>query len=1325
MKKIYYLLFILFMLAKGTISFSQTISATTYPFTNAAGAALEDMSTGTTTLVGADSDDGVSGLISMGSGFTFYYAGVPYTQFEASANGYIRLGALVSGPGGTGDYSNSIGSANQAPAIAPYWDDLYTGVTTGKVHFKLIGTAPNRKLVVEWYNMQIPRVGSATAGTGVFQLWLLETTGKIDFVYGAGVASNTANSGASIGINKSASLFGSVTASTSTVSYATANDLNTAAIASGTRFSFIPLGATPTAPITAIFTNVATSSMDVNWVDNSTNETYFIVKRSLSSSGPFVQLGTVVSSTTAGTGTTYLFSVSGLAPSTTYYYQIEAANESSAPSSDLTGNQMTSAAGNIISTPSGGLWSSTSTWVSGVVPTAGDNVTIADGASVTIDVNASAYSLTIGQGASGSLSFETVTARTLTVGADIIIASGASLTSGAGALTTHSVIAGGNLTNNGILDLASGTSGAALSFNGGLNTTFSGTGTNNLYVLAAAKSSIAQVIELNLTNFSVRGLSTTATGALLTSNTGSGTIKFSGTNTFSGTLFSAAAYTIPAALGIWINNPNFTVLAQTGSVALSGSIRITQGIYNVGTALGNDVIGSATSIVNIEGGTLNVAGKLSSAAAMTYIQSGGNTNVSIIGSATASAGGFNLSSSTATFNMSGGRITVVQRNTNATAASRVDYQNVAGVRNITGGTLQIGSAATTTNFDFRVFGYSPSFVLDNTTNNKTIALNTNFYILLITGSFTLNSGTTFTSATSAQTGEIDVVGGNVNISSGATLNLNGSILFHTGSSFINNGTFTGTAAGSTLYWAGTTAQNYTGAGVVTAPLTSMSFDNPGGVTFDALSPNIPLARINLFTGNITNASKLTLGNGAATTGTIQIGNTTTPTAAGIFDAAPVFNLGTGGQVISYLRTTASRTMGPEINPARILSRLTVDDNDASHTFTLAGGNLTISSGTTPTFTFTNGKINLNGNSITLGLNGTTAALAGTMTTGATSYMYNGQFKRWISATTGNRDFPMGTATAKKALSINYTTVPTAAGTLTANWSSVIPSFPNAVPLTEGSNFVNAVSRNGSWFVNAADGLAGGAYTTTVTANGTTDVIDYTKAVLVKRPSAGGDWTLDGTPVANSGSNTAPVLSRTGMSGFSEFAIGGESNVSLPISLEYFRGAKQTAGNVLDWKVSSISPVTLTLERSTDRVNYKVINAQTATVDRMLNPFTYTDVTPEAGVNYYRLKVTNADGESKYSNVVALINKEKGFELISVVPNPVQSNTVLSLSSAKAGRIDLSVSDVTGKVVIKQSVNVIAGNNPITLNFATLAAGTYQITAINADGDAKTTRFVKF
>ena len=40
----------------------------------------------------------------------------------------------------------------------------------------------------------------------------------------------------------------------------------------------------------------------------------------------------------------------------------------------------------------------------------------------------------------------------------------------------------------------------------------------------------------------------------------------------------------------------------------------------------------------------------------------------------------------------------------------------------TGGTLNVGTAATATNFNFRVQGQMPNVVIDNTTNNKTANL---------------------------------------------------------------------------------------------------------------------------------------------------------------------------------------------------------------------------------------------------------------------------------------------------------------------------------------------------------------------------------------------------------------------------------------------------------------------------------------------------------------------------------------------------------------------------------------------------------------------------
>ena len=167
------------------------------------------------------------------------------------------------------------------------------------------------------------------------------------------MASNITNGGAAVGINKAAGVFASVTTSGGTVSYVTANDINTTAIAAGTKYSFTPIPTSPAAPVSLTFSAVGSTSMDVNWVDNSTTETFFIIKRSTAAGGPFAQVGTVSSATTGTTGTGYNFSSTGLFAGVTYYYQVEAANEGTAPSADLLGNQATTSQPNVISTASG------------------------------------------------------------------------------------------------------------------------------------------------------------------------------------------------------------------------------------------------------------------------------------------------------------------------------------------------------------------------------------------------------------------------------------------------------------------------------------------------------------------------------------------------------------------------------------------------------------------------------------------------------------------------------------------------------------------------------------------------------------------------------------------------------------------------------------------------------------------------------------------------------------------------------------------------------------------------------------------------------------
>src|SRR5262249_37456491 len=102
-----------------------------------------------------------------------------------------------------------------------------------------------------------------------------------------------------------------------------------------------------------------------------------------------------------------------------------------------------------------GNWSNSGIWSCGHVPTAADDAVIANGTTVTIDTVAVALNLTVGQGLSGTLQYDTVAARSLTLGGDATInAGGVFQATPADAITTHTLTIGGNLTNSGIIDFS-------------------------------------------------------------------------------------------------------------------------------------------------------------------------------------------------------------------------------------------------------------------------------------------------------------------------------------------------------------------------------------------------------------------------------------------------------------------------------------------------------------------------------------------------------------------------------------------------------------------------------------------------------------------------------------------------------------------------------------------------------------------------------------------------------------------------------------------------------------------------------------------------------
>ena len=90
----------------------------------------------------------------------------------------------------------------------------------------------------------------------------------------------------------------------------------------------------------------------------------------------------------------------------------------------------------------------------------------------------------------------------------------------------------------------------------------------------------------------------------------------------------------------------------------------------------------------------------------------------------------------------------------------------------------------------------------------------------------------------------------------------------------------------------------------------------------------------------------------------------------------------------------------------------------------------------------------------------------------------------------------------------------------------------------------------------------------------------------------------------------------------------------------------------------------------------------------------------------------------------LINKEKGFDITALMPTIVSSKVVINASAAQKMQLNIVITDFSGRQVQQNRYNLIAGSNQIEINFTTLAAGAYQLSAYSADGLLKTIKFIK-
>jgi hypothetical protein len=148
-----------------------------------------------------------------------------------------------------------------------------------------------------------------------------------------------------------------------------------------------------------------------------------------------------------------------------------------------------------------------------------------------------------------------------------------------------------------------------------------------------------------------------------------------------------------------------------------------------------------------------------------------------------------------------------------------------------------------------------------------------------------------------------------------------------------------------------------------------------------------------------------------------------------------------------------------------------------------------------------------------------------------------------------------------------------------------------------------------------------------------------------------------------------------------------NNISiLPVTITKFDARKVgNSQSLLEWTTSQeINSQYTEIARSTNGIDFTVIGSVDAKGNSTVaHNYSFLDVSPKVGLNYYRLKFVDKDGTFTYSRIVVLEFEAQNSNAITVYPNPSGTDSFfISLQYKITDNTNISVKlvDMLGRIV---------------------------------------------
>lgn len=182
-----------------------------------------------------------------------------------------------------------------------------------------------------------------------------------------------------------------------------------------------------------------------------------------------------------------------------------------------------------------------------------------------------------------------------------------------------------------------------------------------------------------------------------------------------------------------------------------------------------------------------------------------------------------------------------------------------------------------------------------------------------------------------------------------------------------------------------------------------------------------------------------------------------------------------------------------------------------------------------------------------------------------------------------------------------------------------------------------------------------------------------------------------------------------------------NGAALPIELISFTGKIQQRSVVLNWRTATeISNDFFSIERSADGRHFlETGRVQGSGTTAEPQDYRFADDSPLPGLNYYRLRQVDFDGQFSYSKVVSIqAGKSAGIHLY---PSPATAVLNLQMEKPAAENTVWEIFDLAGRLL--QSGEFLAENPDFQINVAALPEGLYHL-RLSAGQSVSTLRFLK-